>query len=369
MSIALFAACAFCAVFVGGALAGNGGGNGNGCQAPGHAYGHDNCDVPSDPPAPPPPPPPSGDPGQSDPPAQDPAPPSDPQGSGDAGPTEPDAPGDGSSDASDGSSDADEESGPSAPSGGDSPSSDPGDAPSASAPPPSAPQDGNVPPSPPDPGPQAPYAGWAPVAARSNTPAPKPAPRPTAPRERTFSSAGPEASWGARQPEASWADSQPSARDYGVSGTGAVISIRRRHGVFGGLSFRVSLAPGSSSLVFRASRSVVAGSGGRLYRIGTWLRSDIPGITVCLRIQEVSPADPLTSVRTSESCLAPTSKWKHFRLFRRTLARGNKLVFSIYSFGAVAGDSFEVDGFNVSRRVKDGWKRVDAAFGEASDLH
>ncbi len=71
-------------------------------------------------------------------------------------------------------------------------------------------------------------------------------------------------------------------------------------------------------------------------------------------------------MRTSESCFAPTAKWKHFRVFRRTLARGNHLVFSVYSFGAVAGDSFEIDGFTVHRRVLHGWKRVDAAFGDAA---
>jgi len=153
-----------------------------------------------------------------------------------------------------------------------------------------------------------------------------------------------------------------------VAATSAVITIRRRHGAFGGLSFRVAIVPGASSFVFKAARSVVAGSGGRFYRIGTWLRTDAPGLTVCLRIQEVSPADPLTPVRTSESCLAPTAKWKHFRLYRRTLARGNRLVFSIYSFGAVAGDSFDVNGFTVERRVRLGWKRVDAAFGDPAGV-
>ena len=151
--------------------------------------------------------------------------------------------------------------------------------------------------------------------------------------------------------------------DYGVSVTSAIITIRQRHGVFGGLSFRVQLAPGQSSFAFRAARSVVAGGGGRLYRVGTWLRTDALGLTVCLRIQEVSPADPLTSVRTSESCVNPTAKWRHFKLYRRTLARGNRLVFSIYSYGAVSGDSFEVDKFRVDRRAgKRVWKRVAAAF-------
>jgi hypothetical protein len=369
--VALVAACAFFAVFVGGALAGNGngngGGNGNGCNANGHAYGHDNCDAPADPPPPPPLPPAAetapplptegGDSGQPNLPAGDPTPRSDP------------ATGDPASETTEVSPPADAPAGPAGDSSADgsaggSSSSESPDAPAATAP---GNGNGNLPPAPPDPGPQVPVAGWAPVVARPNLAVPKPAPRPTAPRERTFSSAAPEASWAQGEPEAAWADSQPNARDYGFAGTGVVITIRRRHGVFGGLSFRVSLAPGSSSLVFRAARSVVAGSGGRLYRIGTWLRSDVPGISVCLRIQEVSSADPLTAVRTSESCLAPTTKWKHFRLFRRTLARGNRLVFSIYSFGADAGDSFEVDGFAVARRVPNGWQLVDAGFGEAAD--
>src|SRR5205823_13877204 len=127
-------------------------------------------------------------------------------------------------------------------------------------------------------------------------------------------------------------------------------------------------ARGASSFVFRADRSILAGSGGWLYRIGAWLRTDVPGLDVCLRIQEISPADPLISVRTSEACFTPTATWHHVRLYRRTLAPGNRLVFSIYSFGAAPGDSFDVDSFRVSRRVWKGWKRVTAAFSKPADF-
>ena len=89
---------------------------------------------------------------------------------------------------------------------------------------------------------------------------------------------------------------------------------------------------------------------------------------MCLRIQEVSPADPLIPVRTSEACFTPTKTWHRFRLYRRTLAAGNRLVFSIYSFGALAGESFEVDNFRVARRVGKGWKRVTAAFLKPADF-
>jgi hypothetical protein len=203
------------------------------------------------------------------------------------------------------------------------------------------------------------------VTARSESAPAAPAPRPTAPRERTFSSyTGPEASWGT--PDASWSQGAQSAERFGVTGTSAIIAIRRGAGVAGGLAFRVQMMRGHSTFAFRASRSIVAGSGGRLYRIATWLRSDVPGLSVCLRIQEMTPRDSLVPVRTSESCLATTSDWKKFRLYRRTLARGNRLVFSIYSYGAVEGDSFDVDGFTVARKTLHGWKRVDAAFGNAS---
>jgi hypothetical protein len=345
--VALVAACAL--VLAAPALAGNGNGNGNGngCNAPGNAYGHDNCD----PPAPPPPPPPDGD---AAPPASEEAPPA-----GETPPAEePSAP--------------DSEPLPAQPDeSGDAPAPPVTDAPAPpaetpAAPPPTESASVSPPPLPPAPNPGPPAAGWAPVTGREDRPEEKPAPNPTARSGRTFSStSAPEASWGASEPNASWSASQPDARQYGVTGTGAVITIRRGHGVFGGLSFRVSMTPGASSYVFRAARSVVAGSGGRRYRIGAWLRSTAPGITVCMRIQEVSADDPLTSVRTSESCLSPGKQWKKFRAFRTTLARGNRLVFSIYSFGAVAGDSFEVDGFTVERKVAKGWKRVDAAFSDA----
>jgi hypothetical protein len=169
------------------------------------------------------------------------------------------------------------------------------------------------------------------------------------------------------QPIASPRERQSAAR-YGLAARGAVITVRQRHGVFGGLSFRVTATPGASSFVFRTARSILAGSGGRLYRIGAWLRTDVPGLDVCLRIQEISEADPLISVRTSEACFTPAAAWHHVRLYRRTLAPGNRLVFSIYSFGATAGDSFEVDNFRVARRVGKGWKRVIAALSKPPDF-
>ncbi len=155
--------------------------------------------------------------------------------------------------------------------------------------------------------------------------------------------------------------STPSVADYGVKGEGAKLTLRY-NGVGGGPAIRVGIAH-DGSFVFRAAGNVRVQRVGLMYRIGAWLRSDAPGVTVCLRIEEVSKKDPLSSVRTTETCLSPSTHWQHFRILRRTLARGDKLVFSIYSYGAALGDSFEIDRFVVLRKTAHGWKRVDGAFG------
>lgn len=153
----------------------------------------------------------------------------------------------------------------------------------------------------------------------------------------------------------------PTVADLGVNGTGARLTLRH-DGVSGAPSVRVALVPGRSTFAFNAGAAVRATRVGNAYRIGAWLRSAAPGVTVCLRIEEVTKKDPLRSVRTTETCVAPTTEWRHFRILRRTIAAGDKLVFSVYSYGAVGGDSFEISGFIVMRKTADGWKRVDEAF-------
>jgi hypothetical protein len=154
--------------------------------------------------------------------------------------------------------------------------------------------------------------------------------------------------------------SAPTVADYGVKGEGAKLTLRY-NGVGGGPAIRVGVAH-NGSFVFRAAGNVRVQRLGLLYRIGAWLRSDAPGVTVCLRIEEVSPKDPLSSVRTTETCLSPSAHWQHLRILRRTIARGDKLLFSVYSYGAVLGDSFEIDRFVVLRKTAHGWKRVDGVF-------
>jgi hypothetical protein len=155
----------------------------------------------------------------------------------------------------------------------------------------------------------------------------------------------------------------PTVSDYGVLGAGA--NLRLMHSQSGGRPvIRVTLAHDGSNFSLDAAGDVLAVRVGAQYRIGAWLRTKVPGLTLCLRIKEVSPKDPLTSVRTTETCMSPTTKWRHFRIMRTTIARGDKLVFSIYTYDAVKGDSFDIKRFTVMRRTVDGWKRVPAAFAD-----
>jgi hypothetical protein len=152
-----------------------------------------------------------------------------------------------------------------------------------------------------------------------------------------------------------------------VRGAHAQLTLARK-GPNGERAVRVAFTAHGSTYSFAAAGTSRAASAGATYRIGAWLRSDVPGLSVCLRIQEVSPNDALTPVRTTETCIAPTAEWHHFWIVRRALARGDKLVFSIYSFGALSGDRFEIDGFTVLRRTAKGWKRVDEAFAASPEI-
>jgi hypothetical protein len=95
------------------------------------------------------------------------------------------------------------------------------------------------------------------------------------------------------------------------------------------------------------------------YRMGAWLRSRTPGLTVCLRIKQVDPAasSPFR-VRTHEKCVQTTGNWQRVRLVLRGVPRGHQLLFSLYVYGAAPGDSFDVGGFLITRKAPHRWRPV-----------
>ena len=100
-----------------------------------------------------------------------------------------------------------------------------------------------------------------------------------------------------------------------------------------------------------------------LYRVGAWLRTDTPGVTVCVRMVELSKDHQ--KVRESEVCTSPTREWQHFEVTRRTLARGNHLRFSLYQFSALPNDMFELDGFSVEKQIGGAWVELGTSLNGA----
>lgn len=137
--------------------------------------------------------------------------------------------------------------------------------------------------------------------------------------------------------------------------TNAVVSLGR--GGIVGRALQV-VSSGQSPVVAVQAAQPLRTTGDRdLFRITAWLRTGTPGVTVCLRMLELSPNRKL-KVRTSESCTSPTDQWRQFEVTRRTLLRGDRLVFSMYSFSAFPGDTFELDGFTVERQVDAMWQEI-----------
>jgi hypothetical protein len=132
----------------------------------------------------------------------------------------------------------------------------------------------------------------------------------------------------------------------------------RANGIVGA-AVEVSVA-GTSHVFSVAPAHAVEAMRDGLYRLETWLRTDTPGVGVCLRVEEVSPKGAATRW-TSETCLDPTTTWEHFTVTRKTILEGDRLLFSLYSFNAVAHNTFELDGFAVDRFGPSGWVQVSGA--------
>jgi hypothetical protein len=85
--------------------------------------------------------------------------------------------------------------------------------------------------------------------------------------------------------------------------------------------------------------------GKRPFRAGGWLRSDATGVTVCIRALETYKHH---TVRSAETCSVAHRNWRHIALRGRAVAKGHRLVVSVYELGASRGDSFDVGGFRVA---------------------
>lgn len=115
-------------------------------------------------------------------------------------------------------------------------------------------------------------------------------------------------------------------------------------GVVGANAARVTLAAADTSFtIYPSVRPITATSAGKPYTAGGWVRSDVPGKTVCIRIREFNGAG--TQIGQSDSCVGTTTTWQRFPAvdYTTTVSGGQLTAFAILK-NAVAKDSFEVDG-------------------------
>jgi hypothetical protein len=132
----------------------------------------------------------------------------------------------------------------------------------------------------------------------------------------------------------------------GWEGYHAALSLAA-DGVVGSGAARITLSePATNFSMYPWPRPVTSTVGGAVYTARGWARSDTPGRTVCIRIREFAGG---TAVGAALSCLTSTAAWQQFAPVAYTAsASGNELEVYVYEWDAVAGDSFEVDGLELT---------------------
>jgi parallel beta-helix repeat protein len=138
----------------------------------------------------------------------------------------------------------------------------------------------------------------------------------------------------------------------GLSGWGgynATLSLAR-DGVVGPGAAKATANRGVSDFSITPSPAPVASStAGATYTARAWLRSATPGRRVCLRIREFKSS---ALVADASSCVTSTSTWKQIpAVSYKVHAGGNRVDAYVFESPARSGDSFEVDGIDLSVSV------------------
>ena len=119
-------------------------------------------------------------------------------------------------------------------------------------------------------------------------------------------------------------------------------------GIVGPGAAKVTLtAPNTDYSIVRWPRPVTSTSAGNPYNGAGWIRSDLPGASVCLWIREWSSANAVVS--SAKACITTTTAWQKFpTLSYTTLQSGGSLELFVYQVGTPASSSFEVDGLSLT---------------------
>jgi hypothetical protein len=118
-------------------------------------------------------------------------------------------------------------------------------------------------------------------------------------------------------------------------------------GTVGSQAVRVTRANYDTYGLIASPAPATSLTAGAVYEGGGWMRSATPGRKVCLVLREKKTDGTFLY---STGCLTSTGSWQAFPTVRRTVAAtGSLLDFYVYQSGAVAGDSFELDGLTLTR--------------------
>ncbi len=143
-------------------------------------------------------------------------------------------------------------------------------------------------------------------------------------------------------------------------------------GVVGSNAAKVTLNVSDTSFsIFPATRPIASTAAGKPYTASAWVRSDTPGRSVCVRIREFDSTGAQVGQR--DSCVAATSTWKQIPpVTYSTTKSGGQLTAFVLETGALAGDSFEVDGMQLAdggdtTGPSSGWNTADPIIVAAGD--
>ena len=131
----------------------------------------------------------------------------------------------------------------------------------------------------------------------------------------------------------------------GWSASNAALSLAS-DGVGGGYAGRVAASASGTYKLTSSSKPVKNAPQGEPFRASGMVRSDTPGKSVCVKVQETDSSG--TWVTSAQQCATASSGWAAFPNVDVTvLGSGDSLQYIVQQTNGVAGESFEVDNLSI----------------------
>jgi hypothetical protein len=132
----------------------------------------------------------------------------------------------------------------------------------------------------------------------------------------------------------------------GWSASNAALSLAS-DGVGGGYAGRAAASAAGTYKLTASTKPVKNAPQGEPFRASGMVRSDAPGKSVCLKIQETDSSGAW--VASAQQCVTASAGWAAFPNVDVTmLGSGDSLDFIVQQASGVVGDSFEVDNLSIA---------------------